>query len=91
MKKLYGELRKTQSEEEKEEVKCNVALCTNDSMSLEKKRRQLNKAMPDENVNNVSQSDILLNENPTRNTFNNKATIVQGPTGDNDEIELWKS
>ena len=33
-----GELMKTQSEEE-EEVKYNVALCTNDSVSLEKKRR----------------------------------------------------
>ena len=37
-KATYGELMKTQSEEE-EEVKCNVALCANDSMSLEKKRR----------------------------------------------------
>ena len=33
-----GKLMKTQSKEE-EEVKCNVALCTNDSMSLEKKWR----------------------------------------------------
>ena len=31
-KGTYGELTKTQSEEE-EEVKCNVALCTNDSVS----------------------------------------------------------
>ena len=37
-KEMYGELMKTQSKEEGE-VKCNVALCTNDSMSLEKKRR----------------------------------------------------
>ena len=37
-KATYGELIKTQSEEE-EEVKCNVALCANDSVSLEKKRR----------------------------------------------------
>ena len=28
---------------------------------------------------------------PTRNTFNNKATIVQGPMGDDYEIELWKA
>ena len=32
---MYGELMKTQSKEE-EEVKCNVALCTNDSVSFEK-------------------------------------------------------
>ena len=37
-KVTYGELMKTQSEEE-EEVECNVALCVNDSVSLEKKRR----------------------------------------------------
>ena len=37
-KTTYGEITKTQSKEE-EEVKCNVALCANDSVSLEKKRR----------------------------------------------------
>ena len=37
-KAMYGKLIKIQSKEE-EEVKCNVALCANDSMSLEKKRR----------------------------------------------------
>ena len=37
-KATYGKLTKTQSEEE-EEVKCNVALSANDSVSLEKKRR----------------------------------------------------
>ena len=43
--------------------------------------------MPDENIHDISQNDVLLNENPTRNTFNNEATIVQGPMGDDDEIE----
>ena len=47
--------------------------------------------MPDENVHNVSQSDILLNENHTRNTFNNEATVVQGPTGNDDEIKSQKA
>ena len=47
--------------------------------------------MPDENVHDMSQSDILLNENPTGNTFNNEATVVQGPTGDDDEIEIQKA
>ena len=89
-KDTYGELMKTQSEEE-EEVKCNVALCANDSVSLEKKRRRLNKTMPNENIHNVSQSDVSFNENPTGNTFNNGATVVQGPTGDDDENELWKA
>ena len=37
-KATYGKLTKTQSKEE-EEVQCNEALCANDSVSLEKKRR----------------------------------------------------
>ena len=86
-KATYGKLTKTQSKEE-EEVKCNVALCTNDSVSFEKKRRQLNETTPNKNVHDVSQSDTSLNENPTGNTFNNVATVAQGPTGDDDENEL---
>ena len=53
--------------------------------------RRLNKTMPDENIHNVSQSDVSLNENPTGNIFNNEATVEQGPTGDDDEIKLWKA
>ena len=89
-KATYGELTKTQSEDE-EEVKYNVALCANDIVSLEKKGRQLNKTMPNENIHDVSQSDVSLNENPTGTTFNNEATVVQGPTGDDEEIESWKA
>ena len=37
-KATYGDLMKPQSEEE-EEVKCSVALCANDSVSLERKKR----------------------------------------------------
>ena len=37
-KAMYSKLMKTQSKEE-EEVKSNVALCANDTVSLEKKRR----------------------------------------------------
>ena len=62
-KAMYVKLMKTQSEEEK--YKYNMALYVNDSVSLEKKRRQLNETMPNENVHDVSQSDISLNENPT--------------------------
>ena len=49
--------------------------------------------MSNENIHDVSQSDISLNENPTptRNTFNNEATIGQGPTGDDDEIKSQKA
>ena len=89
-KATYGELMKTQSEEE-EEVKYNVALCTNDSVSLEKKRRQLNQATPNEYIHNASQSDTSLNENPTGTTINKMATVAQGSTGDDDENESWKA
>ena len=47
--------------------------------------------MLDKNIQDVSQSDISLNENNTRKTFNNEATIIQGTIGDNDEIESWKA
>ena len=89
-KATYGVLTKTHSKEE-EEVKYNVAICTNHSMSLEKKTRQLNKSMPNEYVHNVSQSDISLNENPTGNTFNNEGATVQGPMGDDKKIKLQKA
>ena len=41
----YRELMNTDSNEEKN-IKYNVALCTQDSVSLEKKRRQLNGEIP---------------------------------------------
>ena len=47
--------------------------------------------MSDENIHDISQSDVSLNENPTGNTFNSEVTVVQGPTGDDDEIESWKA
>ena len=64
-KAMYGKL----PSEEEEEVMCNVALCINDSMSLEKKRRQLNETMRDEYVHDVSQSDISLNEKPNISSY----------------------
>ena len=82
---MYGNLMKTHSEEETE-VKCNVALCANDIVSLERKKKQ-----PMKNVHNVSQSDTLLNENPTGNSFNNLTTMEQGTTDDDDENESWKA
>ena len=42
---MHGELMNTDSDEEKN-VKYNVALCTQDSVSLEKKRRWLNGDIP---------------------------------------------
>ena len=78
---------KTQSEEE-EEVKYNVALCANNRVALERKKRQLNETTPNENV---SQSDVSLNKNPTINPSNNVTTVVQGPRDDDDKNESWKA
>ena len=50
-KDMYGELMNTDSNEEKI-VNYNVALCTQDSVLLEKKRRQLNRDIPSEDENN---------------------------------------
>ena len=52
-------------------------------VSLEKKRRRLNKNTPDKNVHDVSQSDISINENTTGNSFNNEVATVK--------IELQKA
>ena len=87
---MYGKLTKTQSEEE-EEVKYNVALCANDSVSLERERKQLNQTTPNKNVHNASQSGTSLNENLTGNSSNNVATVEPGPTGDDDENESQKA
>ena len=88
-KTMYGKVMKTQSEEEEEFI-YNMALCTNDSVSLEKQRRQLNENMPDKTVHDVSQSDISIDENATGNSFNNEVTTLQGEMGDYNEIELQK-
>ena len=89
-KAMYGDLTKTQSEEE-DEVKYNVAQSTNDSVLLERKRRWLNESVPDEKAHGVSQSDTSINENCTETSFNKVTTVVQGPSDDNDENKLQKA
>ena len=59
-KTTYGDLMKTQSEEE-DEVKCTVAQRANDSVILERKRRQFNENNPDKKQDGGSQSDTPLN------------------------------
>ena len=39
----------------------------------------------------ISQSDVSINENTTVNLFNDEGTNVQGPTDDNNEIELQEA
>ena len=59
-------------------------------MVLERKRRQLNEIVPNENTHDVSQSDTSINEKHTENTFDNVTLVVQGPSDDNDENESQK-
>ena len=83
-KAMYGNLTKTQSEEE-DEVKYNVTQSANDSVQLERKKRQLNESTPNEKAHGISQSDTLINENRTENSLNKVTMVVQGPSDDNDE------
>ena len=85
-KATYGDLMKTQSEEE-DEVKCSVAQRANESVILERKRRQFNENNPDEKPTGDSQSDISISENCTVKSINKSTLVVQGPADDDDENE----
>ena len=89
-KAMYGDLTKTQSEEE-DKVKYNVAQSANDSVLLERKRRRLNESVPDKKTHGVSQSDTSINQNHTENSFNKVTMVVQGPSDDNDKNESQKA
>ena len=74
----YGDLLKTDSDEEPV-VKYNVALCAQDSVSLEKKQRRLNRDIPSEDEIQIS---LINKENDT----------VQNPTryeDDNESQTAW--
>ena len=89
-KATYGDLTKTQSEEE-DKVKCTVAQQANDSVILERKRRRLNENNPDKKQDGDSQSDAPLNKKSTVNSINESAMIAQGPADDDDENESRKA
>ena len=73
----YGDLLKTDSNEESI-IKYNVALCAQDSVSLEKKQRRLNRDIPSEAEIQLS---LLNMENDT----------VPRPTSNDDENESQKA
>ena len=89
-KATYGNLMKTQSEEE-DEVKCNVAQRANDSVILERKKGGFDKSTSNGNPHGVSQSDTLINENCTVKSINKSTMVVQGPSDDDDKKELHKA
>ena len=74
---MYGDLLKTDSDEEPV-IKYNVALCAQDSVSLEKKRRRLNRDIPSEDETQLS---LINKENDT----------VQDPTSYDDDIKSQKA
>ena len=69
----YGDLLENDSDEEPV-IKYNVALCTQDRVSLEKKQRRLNRDIPSEDE---AQLSLINKENDT----------VQDPTSYDDNIK----
>ena len=89
MKATYGDFMKTQSEEE-DEVKCTVAQRANNSVILERERRQFNENNPDKKPNGDSQSDIPISEKSTVKSINKSTLVAQGPVDDDDKNEPCK-
>ena len=85
-KATYGDFTRPQSEEE-DEVKCTVAQQPNDSVMLERKRRQLNENNPNKKSDNDSQSDTPICEKSTVKSINKSTSVAQGPADDDDENE----
>ena len=86
----YGELMNTDSNEE-QVVKYNVALCAQDSVSLEKKQRRLNRDIPSEDENQLSLSHNEINRTDNQEAINKENNTVPGPTSYDDEIESRKA
>ena len=89
-KGTYGDLMKTESEEE-DKIKCTVAQRANDSMILERKRRRLNENNPEKKSDNYNQSDTPISKRSTVNSINKSASVVQGPADDDNENESRKA
>ena len=89
-KATYGDLMKSQSEEENE-VKCTVAQRANDSVILERKKRRLNNKNPDEKTDDDNQCDTPISEKSAENTINELTPVAQGPTEDDNKNELRKA
>ena len=89
-KATYGDLMKTQSDEENE-VKCTIAQQANDSVILERKKRQFNNNDPKEKTDDNNQCDTLISEKGTENSINELTPVAQGPIEDDNKNESWKA
>ena len=85
-KATYGDLMKTQSEEE-DEVKYTVAQQANNSVILERKRKRFNENNPDKKSDGDNQSDTPISEKSTVNSINKSTLVAQCPADDDDENE----
>ena len=89
-KATYGNLMKTQSDEENE-VKCTVAQRANDSVILERKKRRFNNYDPEEKTDDNNQCDTPISEKGTENSINKLTPVAQGPTEDDNKNESRKA
>ena len=89
-KATYCDQMKTQSEEENE-VKCTVAQQANDSVILERKKRQFNDNNPKEKTDDNNQCDTPISEKSTENSINELTPVAQDPTEDDNKNESWKA
>ena len=89
-KAIYGNHRKTQSEEE-DDIRCTVAQRVHDRVILERKRRCLNENGPDKKSDDYNQSDTPINKTSTVNSINESTSVVQDPMDDDNENESRKA
>ena len=87
----YGEFMNTYRDDENN-VKYEMAPCAQHSVSLEKKRRWLNRDIPSETVHNINQRNIAINENDNEKVINKNTNTAQIPTSydkENKSLKAW--
>ena len=89
-KTIYGNLMQTQSDEEND-VKCTVAQRANDSVILERKKRQFNHNDPEENSGNYNQCEMMISDAGTEKSINEMIPETKGPTDDGNRNESQKA
>ena len=89
-KVTYGDQMKTQSKEENE-VKCTVSQRANDSVILERTKRQHNENNPNEKTDDYNQCETPIIKKSTENSINELTPVAQGPVDDDNKNELQKA
>ena len=89
-KATYGDLMKTQSDEENE-VKCTVAQRANNSVILERKKRRFKNNDLEEKTDDNNQCDMPISEKGTEKSINELTPVAQGPTEDDNKNESQKA